>query len=84
MGMLQPGGQADLALEPVGREAFGEVGAEHLDHHFPSQRSLVGHEHPAHASTAELPLDDVGGAERPLQPVLNIGAVHVLKVRGER
>ena len=31
VGMLEPGGELDLALEPLGAEGDGELGKEHLE-----------------------------------------------------
>ena len=33
--MLEPRGEADLALEPVGPERGGQLGVEHLERHRP-------------------------------------------------
>jgi hypothetical protein len=74
--VLEPRREADLALEPLGGERLGEVGVEHLHHHLAPERRLVGDEDAAHPAAAELALDGVGGAERPLQPVLNVRRAH--------
>jgi hypothetical protein len=74
--VLQPRGEADLALEPLRGEPLGEVGAEHLHDHLSPERGLVGDEDAAHPPATELPLDGVGRTERPLQPVVDVRRAH--------
>ena len=59
MGMLQLGGELDLALEPLRAHARGHLGREHLHHHLPAEPHLLSEEHTAHAATAELGLEVV-------------------------
>jgi hypothetical protein len=50
--MLEPGGQQDLAPEPLGADAGGHFWWQHLHHHPAPQASLFGHEHARHATAA--------------------------------
>jgi hypothetical protein len=67
VGMLERGGQLDLAAEPVGAQGGGEIRRQDLDHDLPAEDGLLGQEDPAHAAAAQLALDQVapgeGGAE---------------------
>jgi hypothetical protein len=69
VGVLQPGGESDLALEARGRDAGGEVGGEDLDDDAAAEPRVLGDEDPRHAAAAELALEGVGRAERGLQSV---------------
>ncbi len=81
VGVLQPGGELDLALEPVHVHPGGHRGREHLHHHLPPQPHLRGEEDTTHAPAAELLVDAVhvpqGGLEAVFQvnhfPVLHTG-----------
>ena len=57
--MLQPGGDPDLAEEPLGSERGGELGAQHLERHGPIVPEVVGEVDRGHAAAAELALDAV-------------------------
>ena len=52
--MLQPGGQQDLAPEPLQADARSQLGCKHLHDHTSAERTLFGDEHAAHAAPAEL------------------------------
>jgi hypothetical protein len=56
MGVLQLGGQLDLAPEPLDVHAGGQLRQEHLDHDFPVQGALRRQEHARHPAAAELTL----------------------------
>src|SRR2546425_8443652 len=71
--MLQPGGELDLALEPVGVHPGGHRGREQLHHHLPSQPDLGREEDMAHPPTAELLLYAVRVAQGGLQSVFQVG-----------
>ena len=73
VGMLERGGQVDLAAEAVEAQAGGEVGREHLDHHRSAEAGLLGHEHAAHGAAAELAADDVAVAEGGAELVERVG-----------
>ena len=57
--MLQPRGEADLALEPVGPERGGQLGVEHLEGDRPVVPEVLGQEDRGHAAAAELALERV-------------------------
>ena len=64
--MLQSGGHADLALEPLGTERGGHLGVEHLDRHRPVVLAVPGEIDRRHAAAAEhavdgIPLGEGGG-----------------------
>jgi hypothetical protein len=59
MGMLQRGGEADLALEPLGAHARGQFRGEHLHDDLSAEPHFLGEEDAAHAAAAELALDAV-------------------------
>jgi len=65
--MLQPRGQEDLALEPFAADAGSEIGRQHLDDHTARKRALLGDDHAAHGTAAELPFDGVCAGERSLE-----------------
>ena len=62
--VLQLGGEADLALEPLDRDLARHGVGQDLDHHLPLERMFLGDEHARHAATAELPLDAVAAGKR--------------------
>ena len=65
--MLQPGGDLDLAGEALRAQGGGELGAEHLDRDLALVLQVFGQEDGGHAALAELALEQVAGAQRPLQ-----------------
>jgi hypothetical protein len=69
MGVLQMGGDLDLAAEPVHAHAGRELGQEHLDHHLPAKRGLQRQEDAGHPPATELALDAVGIAKGLLELV---------------
>ncbi len=62
VGMLQLGGELDLALESLGAHTSGQLGRQHLHHHATAEAHLLGEEDATHAAAAELAFDAVGGA----------------------
>ena len=60
--MLQPGGELDLALEPVGAEGGGELGMEHLERDGAVVAEVAGEVDRGHAPAAELALERVAVA----------------------
>ncbi len=62
VGVLQRGGQADLALEPLGADTRGHLGGQHFHHYLPAEPHFLGEEDAAHAAAAELALDAEGVA----------------------
>src|SRR6185503_17063759 len=69
--MLEPGGQANLAQEPVRTESGGELRMENLEGDGPVVPEIARQEDGGHAAAAELMLDRVaagqGGRERRLE-----------------
>jgi hypothetical protein len=74
VGVLEPGGEPDLALEALGREAGGELGGQHLHHDPACQPRIRSEEDARHAAAAELALEGVGAAQRRLQLLAQLGA----------
>ena len=66
--MLQPGGQPDLALEPLGAERGGQLGVEHLERDRAVVAEVLRQVDGGHAAAPELALEPVavgeGGLER--------------------
>ena len=60
MGVLQRGGQPDLALESLGAHARGQLGRQHFHHNLPAEPHFLGEEDTTHTAAAELALDAVG------------------------
>ena len=73
VGVLQPGGEADLPEEALGAERRGELGVEHLERHRPVVAEVVGEADRGHAAAAELALERV--------PVLQSRAEGLYRVR---
>ena len=65
--MLQPGGDLDLAEEPLGPERGGELGAEHLHGHLAVVLQVLGEEDRGHAPAPELALDGVAVGQSGLE-----------------
>jgi hypothetical protein len=55
----EPGGDADLARDPLGAERRGELRAQQLERHPTSVAQILRQVHDRHAAPPELPLDDV-------------------------
>ena len=62
--MLEPGGDLDLAGEPLGAERGGQLGAQDLHRHLAVVLQVLGEVHRRHAALAELALDAVAAGER--------------------
>ena len=73
MGMLEGGGDLDLAREALGLHAGRHFGRQHLHNYRPRQVDLGGQEDPAHPAARELPLDPIGRAEGSLEAVGQVG-----------
>jgi hypothetical protein len=50
VGMLEPGGEADLPLEPVGAEGGGQLRQQHLERHRPVVLEVAGEIDHGHAA----------------------------------
>jgi hypothetical protein len=70
--MLEPGGELDLPLEPLGAYARSHFGRQDLDDDRSAQADLLGEEDAAHPPTAQLALDLVGIADSRLKPGLEL------------
>jgi hypothetical protein len=57
--MLEPGGELDLALEPLGPERHGELGVVHLEGDGAVMLEVLGEKDRGHAAAAELPFERV-------------------------
>ena len=57
--VLEPGGELDLALEPVGPQRGGELGEKHLQGHRPVVLQVLGQVDRGHPAPAELALEPV-------------------------
>jgi hypothetical protein len=68
VGMVEASGEADLPLEPVGAEADGELGQQHLERDGPVVLEVAGEVDRGHSAAPELALERVaageGGAKR--------------------
>ncbi len=59
VGMLEPGGEVDLAEKALGAHRGGELGVEHLDRDRPVVLEVAGEPDGGHAPAAELALERV-------------------------
>ncbi len=84
VGVLQRGGELDLAAEALGIDAGRELGGQHLDDDAAAQRHLFGQEHAAHTAAAELPLDPVGRSDGLLELLSQVGHRARSEDRGAR
>ena len=57
--MLEAGGEADLALEPLGAEGGGDLGVENLEGDGPVVPQVLGELDRSHTPAAELTLERV-------------------------
>ena len=65
--VLESGGEADLALEPVGPERGGQLGVEHLERDRAVVLEVLGQEHGGHPPAPELALERVARAQAVLK-----------------
>ncbi len=61
--MGEPGGEPDLAEEPLGAERVGEFRVEDLDRHLTIMLEIVGEVDGGHPALAELALEQVTVAQ---------------------
>ena len=61
--MLEPGGRANLAEEPLGAEAGGELGMKHLERDGAVVLQVAGEINRGHAAPAKLALQDIASAK---------------------
>jgi hypothetical protein len=64
VGVLEPGGELDLALEAVVAEADGELGMEHLERHRPVVPQVLRKIDRGHTAAPELALERVTALQR--------------------
>ena len=64
VGMLEPGGDLDLAEEPLGAERGGELGPENLDGDFSAVPEVGGQVDHGHAALTQLALQRVAVGQR--------------------
>ena len=69
VGVLQPGGELNLPLEPFGPECHRQVGAQQLERHAPAMSQILDEVHRRHTAVAKLPLYLIGGTEIGLKPL---------------
>jgi hypothetical protein len=67
MGMLEAGGESDLALEAVGTKGCGELGLDYLERDRAVVPPIEGEIDDRHAATPELALDGVAVGKRRTQ-----------------
>jgi hypothetical protein len=65
--VLQPGGEADLALEALGAECVGQLGMQDLEGDGAVVSFVVREVHRSHPPAAELALDRVHAGETCLE-----------------
>ncbi len=70
--MLEPGGELDLALEPLGTQAGRELRVEHFESDRPVVPEIMRQVDRRHTSVAELALEAVPVGEICLQSLLLI------------
>jgi hypothetical protein len=63
VGMLQPRGQPDLALEPLVPQRGGQLPVEHLEGDRAVVPEVLRQEHRGHAAAAELAVEGVAAAQ---------------------
>jgi hypothetical protein len=64
VGMLEPGGEADLPLEPLGAQDGRKLRQENLECDGPVVPQVLGEIHRSHAAPAELALEGVAVGQR--------------------
>ena len=67
--MLEPGGEADLALEPLGAERGGELGEQDLERDRAVVPEVLGQVDHGHAAAPELALEGVAVGEGVAQAI---------------
>ncbi len=68
MGVLEPGREEDLALEPLDGDLAEEIQPEHLDRHLAPKGGFLGEEHVRHAPAIELAFNAIRAYEPGFQP----------------
>jgi hypothetical protein len=73
MGMLELGGDVDLAEEPIGAERSGELGLEDLHRHLAAMLRVLGDVDGGHPAVPDFTFDGVAPRQRTLQAEQGIG-----------
>jgi hypothetical protein len=71
--MLERCRELDLAAESVGAQRGGEIRRQHLDHDLPAEGGLLGQEDAAHATAAQLALEQVAPGKGGTEVLENVG-----------
>jgi hypothetical protein len=71
VGVLQLGGQLDLALEPLAADGGGQVGIEDLDGNLAVVPDVTGEVDRGHPPLPKLSLEEVAVSQLRLQSILN-------------
>ena len=71
--MLEPGGELDLALEPLGAERGCHLRVQHLEGHLALVLEIAGEKNRRHAAPAELALDEVAAGQGGLEAGEEVG-----------
>ncbi len=71
--MLETGGEPDLTLEPVGADARGQFGMQHLDGDIPIVLDILGQKNGCHSSPAKLARDGVAIGQTGPQAIEHLG-----------
>ena len=79
--LLQRRRHSNLALEPLGADAGGELRREDFDDDLAAEADFVGDEDARHPAAAELALERVGSAQRRLELGLKVGHAAECTVR---
>ena len=74
VGMLEPGGEPDLANESVHADRARQLGMQHLDGHRPVVTPVARQPHRGHAAPAQLALHRVPVGQRRVQVVEHAGS----------
>jgi len=73
VGVLEPRGEPDLPLKPLGAERRGEVGVEHLERDVAVVLEVAGEVDGGHSAPAEHALQQVSVAERIGERIGDVG-----------
>ena len=69
VGVLEPGYDLDLALEPLDPDLRGDLRPENLERDLPAMLAIFGQKHNGRDAGTEFPLDDVAVRNGLSQPV---------------
>ena len=71
--MLEPRGEADLALEALGPQRGGELGMQHLERDRPVVLEVVRQEDGRHAAAPQLALERIQASQAVLESCTEVG-----------